>query len=268
MKKLMVLLMAISLLALAVPALAGGSHHEDPRGCNVDFSVDVTKTVDVDKHVNIDKCFTFWVFTKIDPNALAECDVFKCDLNQAGYVDTFYGLYKDDINGSFTNFTGIGQANQAAGYLNNQANIVAAAVVSTDNAAAMTEVAVDQTNYFNTLDAAGSVSIDSICYSFNNFNGIGQANQSAGHMNNQNNVVAISAGLGSSCRADEVVAANDTYLTQKNTLGEAKVCFAYNSNNINGSFNGFTGIGQVNQSAGSMNNQANIVSIAYTGPRP
>jgi hypothetical protein len=64
------------------------------------------------------------------------------------------------------------------------------------------------------------------------------------------------------------VAVNDTYLTQKNTLGWASVSFAINSNNINDSFNGFTGIGQVNQSAGSMNNQANIVSIAYTGPRP
>jgi hypothetical protein len=268
MKKLMVSLLAISLLALAVPVLANTRCPQPVEGCNVDFDVTATKTVDVDKYVDIDKYFDFFVFAWINPNALAECDVFKCDLNEFGYVDSYFGLFTDDLNYSFNEFTGIGQANQAAGYLNNQGNVVAAAIVSTDKAAAMTEVAVDQTNFFNTLDVFASVSIDSICSSFNDFTGIGQANQSAGHMNNQNNVVALSAGLGDSCRADEFVAANDTYLTQKNTLGLAKVCFAYNSNNINGSFNGFTGIGQVNQSAGSMNNQANVVSIAYTGPRP
>jgi hypothetical protein len=260
MKKLMVSLLAISLLALAVPALA--------TDCNVDFDVTATKTVTVDKYVDIDKYFDFFVFACIDPKALAECDVFKCDLNEYGYVDSYFGTYTDNLTNSFTGFTGIGQANQASGYLNNQGNIVAAAVVSTDKAAAMTEVGVDQTNYFNTMYSELDYSVDTITSSFNDFTGIGQANQSAGHMNNQNNVVALSAGLGDSCYADEFVAVNDTYLTQKNTLGWASVSFAINSNNINDSFNGFTGIGQVNQSAGSMNNQANIVSIAYTGPRP
>ena len=31
---------------------------------------------------------------------------------------------------------------------------------------------------------------------------------------------------------------------------------------MTGSFNGFTGIGQSNQSAGNMNNQVNVVSVA------
>lgn len=265
MKKFIVILMAISLMALAVPALAG--HHGGPEGCNIDFKVDATKHVYVDKDVHIDKCFKFMVFAWIDPKAFAECDVYKCDLNQFGIVKSFFGSYKDDIFCSFNDFTGIAQANQAAGYLNNQGNIVAAAVVSTDHkAAAMTETAVEQTNFYNTLDSKVDRNVDAICGSFNDFTGIGQANQSAGHMNNQNNVVAISAGLGNDKVG--VVAANDTYLVQNNTLGLAKVCFAYNSNTIGGSYNDFTGIGQVNQSAGSMNNQANIVSIAYTGSTP
>jgi hypothetical protein len=111
-------------------------------------------------------------------------------------------------------------------------------------------------------------SFDTISNSFNNFTGIGQANQAAGSMNNQNNVVAISAGLTDSCPEGGVVAANDTYLTQKNSANWAFPSYAYNVNTVTNSFNNFTGIGQVNQAAGSMNNQANIVSIAYTGPKP
>jgi len=269
MKKFIVVLLAISLMALAVPAMASSSHHSDP-GCNIDFKVDATKCVKVDKDVYIDKYFAFFVCAKIDPKALAECDVFKCDLNNYNIVDSFAGKFKDDIYCSFNEFTGIGQANQAAGYLNNQANVVAAAVVDTGDAAAMTEAAVEQTNYYNTLYSCFDRSVDEIKGSFNEFTGIGQVNQSAGSMNNQNNVVAISAGLGdkigdSRYGSSGVVAANDTYLVQNNTLGLAAVNLACNSNTIGRSFNEFTGIGQANQSAGSMNNQANIVSISYTG---
>jgi hypothetical protein len=266
MKKLMVLLMAISLLALSVPVLAQCSG--DPGGCNVDFDVDVNKTVDIDKNVWIDKYFQFLVLARIDPESLAECDVFKCDLNEDNVVDSYVGTYTDDLYNSFNQFTGIGQANQAAGFANNQGNIVAAAVVSTNlSAAAMTEVAVSQINYNNDLISFEDWTFDTITDSFNRFEGIGQANQAAGHMNNQNNVVAISAGLGSYV-CDDLVATNDTFLTQTNTDNYAFATYALSANNINNSFNGFTGIGQVNQSSGSMNNQANIVSIAYTGPRP
>ena len=65
------------------------------------------------------------------------------------------------------------------------------------------------------------------------------------------------------------MATNDTYLTQTNTEGNVEAVWCdQQPTQSQGSFNGFTGIGQVNQSAGSLNNQANIVSIAYTGPRP
>jgi len=260
MKKFIIVLMAISLMALAVPALAD---------CDLDFTVDVTKTATVDKYVSIDKYFTFVVTAYIDPDALAECDVFKCDLNEHNKVDSYLGTYTDDLTCSFNNFTGIGQANQAAGYGNNQGNIVAAAIVSTDKkVAAMTEVAVEQKSYFNTLYSELDYSFDTISGSFKEFTGIGQANQSAGHMNNQNNVVAISAGLTDRCGDDGVVAANDTYLTQKNSANWAFPSYALNVNTVTNSFNNFTGIGQVNQAAGSMNNQANVVSIAYTGPKP
>ena len=261
MKKIIFLLMAISLVALAVPALA------QVEDCDLSFTVDVTKTVTVDKTVTIDKDFDFDVYADINVNAFAECDTFKCDYNYFGLVTSYFGTYTDTICESFTGFTGIGQANQASGFINNQGNIVAAAVVSSERkVAAMTETAVEQTNYLSYLSSDYDLSTDSICSSFNDFTGIGQANQSAGHLNNQNNVVALSAGLGDD--ENGVVATNDTYLTQNNTLALVNALYPINSNSICSSFNNFTGIGQVNQSAGSANNQANIVSIAYTGPRP
>jgi hypothetical protein len=51
MKKLILLLMAISLLALAAPALA--------QDCNLTFDVTVDKTVTIDKFAQIDKFFEF-----------------------------------------------------------------------------------------------------------------------------------------------------------------------------------------------------------------
>lgn len=276
MKKVIVSLMAISLLALAVPALAGYGHHD--KRCDVHFDVDVDKTVTIDKDVYINKYFNFFVCAFIDPKAIAECDVWKCDYNANNQVDLFATLSDDKIENSFKNFTGIGQANQAAGYANNQGNVVAAAIVQAKEVAAMTEVGVDQENYNNCLEASLTLSFDSISGSFNRFTGIGQANQSAGSMNNQNNVVAISAGLadssssspcgGSYGGSQDLVATNDTFLTQTNTQGYVKACGVITANSVTDSFNGFTGIGQVNQSAGSLNNQANIVSIAYVGPRP
>jgi hypothetical protein len=264
MKKFIVSMMVISLLALAVPALAD---------CDVHFDVNVHKCAYIDKDVYINKYFTFFVAACIDPKALAECDVWKCDYNADNSVELFAALLTDNITDSFVGFTGIGQVNQAAGYANNQGNVVAAAVVQAREVAAMTEVGVDQENYSNCYDASLTFTFDTITNSFNCFTGIGQANQSAGSMNNQNNVVAISAGLADSSpcdgyRGSDLVATNDTYLTQTNTCNDVKACGVVNANTVTASFNGFTGIGQANQSAGSMNNQANIVSISYVGPKP
>jgi hypothetical protein len=259
MKKFILLLMAIAMVAVAVPAMA------QVEDCNLAFDVSVFKTVTVTKNVTIDKFFDFNVQAYIFPDAFAECEVYKCDFNSVNYLLSWTGLYTDDITNSFNGFIGIGQANQAAGYMNNQGNIVAAAVVTNVlETAAMLESAVEQTNYLNLLTTDFDISLATITDSFNDFTGIGQANQSPGHMNNQNNVVAISAGIG----IVGVVASNETYLSQSNTLGVVDANFALNTNTVSGSFSGFTGIGQVNQSAGSLNNQANVVTVSYVGASP
>jgi len=266
MKKLVLLVMV---LLLAVPAVSQMSCPSDPGGCNVSFDVNVEKDKKIcDLTLNAKLFFTLAV-TCLEPDALADCEVFKCDLNAYNYVNLYASKFEDSICGSFNNFEGIGQANQAAGYAVNQGNVVAiAATEGTKKSAAMTEVGVEQTNTGNMLYSdpycffAGTESVAKIDNSFNRFDGIGQANQSPGSMNNQNNVVAVSAGLETG-----VLATNDTFLTQNNVFNCANVSFATNSNLITGSFNGFTGIGQTNQSSGSMNNQANIVSVSFAGNR-
>lgn len=258
MKKLVLLVMV---LLLAVPAFA--SECSDPTGCNVAFNVNVEKDKKICEFTLNAKLFLTFAFINLDPESLATVEVFKCDLNTLNIVASKLGLYQDLMDGSFNGFEGIGQANQAAGFAVNQGNIVAiGATEGTRKSAAMTEVGVEQTNYFNTLTSCFDLSFATINDSFNRFDGIGQANQSPGSMNNQNNVVAVSAGLETG-----VLATNDTFLTQNNVFNYASANFAFSSNTITSSFNNFTGIGQANQSSGSMNNQANIVSISFAGNR-
>jgi hypothetical protein len=274
MKKLVLLVMV---LLLAVPAVSFGTGCSDPTGCNVSFDVNVYKNKTICEFTYNDKVFFTFANICLEPKALADCEVFKCDYNYSNFVYQTGGILEDTMSGSFNNFTGIGQANQAAGFMVNQGNVVAiAATEGTKKSAAMTEVGVEQTNKYNDYYYSAR------CYdhnwttiecSFNGFDGIGQANQSAGSMNNQNNVVAVSAGLsgsGSACgwwgsSENGLLATNDTFLAQNNVDNCATVYNAYNSNLITGSFNGFCGIGQANQATGSMNNQANIVSVSFAG---
>jgi hypothetical protein len=274
MKKLLPLFLVVLLAALAVPALA------QTTDCNVNFDVSVDKDVYIRQNVYIDKDLDLKVSAWIDPDEWAECEVYKCDRNAGNKVFEIFDPRMADkdfnqnlITNSFNDFTGIGQANQAAGSLNNQANVVAIAATSagaiTDalgysrdpQGLSHTEVAVEQVNTYNELTSILVTHLDTISGSFNTFTGIGQVNQAAGFMNNQNNVVAISANL----EGPGVVALNDTFLTQSNTNNQATFVAVNYQASITDSFVNFTGIGQVNQSPGSMNNQANIVSVAFAG---
>lgn len=123
----------------------------------------------------------------------------------------------------------------------------------------------------------------SITASFNNGTGIANVNQAPGNLNNQANEVALSLGnegtlaagatepttfYGMYCEAQVVTVqyngilydpTNDTRTAAGNTYNTG----GFNkSDNIGNSFNGFTGIANVNQSAGSLNNQGNAVAIA------
>ena len=277
MKKLIPVLMAVSLVCFAVPALAGSwqGHSSDP------VSIHIDKDVYLHQHVSVSKDLDLNVCANIDPNQWAEVEVYKTDINKHNSVNEIFDplcvafdLNTDSISSSFTCFSGIAQVNQSSGSLNNQGNIAAIAATSNDSdwsssyghpssssgGLSHTDVAVEQVNTCNEICSSLVTHMDQISGSFTDFHGIAQVNQSSGFMNNQNNVVGITANMNKG-----VVALSDATLTQSNTDNcVSYACVNYKADICN-SFQHGNGIAQVSQSPGSMNNQANIVSFSYAG---
>jgi hypothetical protein len=119
--------------------------------------------------------------------------------------------------------------------------------------------------------------------SFNSGAGIANVNQAPGNLNNQANEVALSLGnegtlaagatppdtfYGMYCEAQVVTVQYNGILYDPVTDTRTDAHNTYNTggftktDTINNSFNGYTGIANVNQSAGSLNNQGNAVAIA------
>jgi len=99
---------------------------------------------------------------------------------------------EDSISDSINGNLGIVGVNQSVGNMNNQLNEVALAVA--DNCmVALAEADLGQYNANNTVLDFGTVRVDSISGSINNNHGIVGVNQSGGNMNNQANMVSISA---------------------------------------------------------------------------
>ena len=92
------------------------------------------------------------------------------------------------INGN----TGVIGVNQNAGNMNNQHNALAAAV-GIGAELAMAEGDLGQVNSNNHVDEVETVKLDSISGSINGNIGVINVNQSTGNMNNQANVVSVSA---------------------------------------------------------------------------
>jgi hypothetical protein len=212
------------------------------------------------------KVITDIYVTRIDetfkPDSRAMAEVVKKQINEDNNFYLTLTTYSDKIANSFNEFKGIGQINQAAGSMNNQANIVSAAVTDKKDAWANAEVIDFQLNdrlvFDPKVDPATSFTalIDN---SFNKFTGLGQVNQSPGMANNQNNIVTIAFSTNGA-----KVAEADVNLDQVNVNNTVSDTLVTRTNTVNYSFNGFTGIAQANQSAGNFNNQANIVAFAGT----
>jgi hypothetical protein len=101
---------------------------------------------------------------------------------------------EDSISDSINGNLGIVGVNQSVGSMNNQLNEVALAVA--DNClVALAEADLGQYNANNTVLDFGTVRVDSIANSINGNSGIVGVNQSGGNMNNQSNMVSISATL-------------------------------------------------------------------------
>ncbi len=290
MKKVLVASIVVALVALSAPLWA----QTLDQHCDVSLDGQVTFTKNVTIHQDRTDNYTTSLvpFKAFDPKARADAEAVKNDLNEYNTMQVGDSTFTDNMSGSFVGFTGIGQSNQAAGQMNNQGNVAAVAFVANNDAYSSALSAAGVSNKNNDFsanhqrDSLGGYTdwwhpettltqTDNMLNSFNSFVGIGQSNQSAGSMNNQNNVVSVAAGVQDDpggCRGfagdfkggGSMVAMAASELAMTNSSNNFCLDKATFTNNMNNSFNGFTGIGQSNQSAGNMNNQANVVSVAAT----
>jgi len=141
-----------------------------------------------------------------------------------------------------------------------KAAVILALVVKITDKAAESETLVNQTNKgnFEEREKTSSTSTASVSGS-----GIVNVNQASGNMNNQANAVSVAADPGnfdSSLFFGGSFAESQAASDQKNTWNSIDADKSGSSSTI-GSVSG-TGITGVNQASGSMNNQANAVSVA------
>ncbi len=257
MKKIIASLGAIALLmALSVPADAGSK-----TKLNVDIekdkTVDVTETVTITKDVDIDVRVDVDLDAAAEANTLVNAEIKDNSVvkDGSGGLETLAKI----SNNAFKNATGIIQVNQAPGNMNNQGNAAAVAVVLgagpavTHSSVGEVDVNKDNEAYiYNTT--VKDVITDS---AFSGVVGVLSVNQAAGNMNNQHNSVAIAAG-------EAVVALSEADLGQVNADNFVEEIGTYKYYIINdNAFEGSHGVISVNQSAGNMNNQSNVVSISF-----
>jgi hypothetical protein len=233
--------------------------------------VDIYVTINKDKHTDV------WIDVDIDKDIDIDVDV-DLKTKKAAQSDTLVNQKnernedKNFATGSSSLATvggsGIVNVNQASGNMNNQANAVSVAVdpggssnnngfhffdrFDPDSAFAHSQAAADQKNENNESKNFFASSTSSLTVGGS---GIVNVNQASGSMNNQANAVSVAVGVGSQAG----VALSEADLGQVNSYNVA--VSAFYSSTASMSVTG-TGITNVNQSSGHMNNQSNVVSVA------
>jgi hypothetical protein len=156
---------------------------------------------------------------------------------------------------------GIFTLNQDAGTANSQANVVAAGIDSGESGVVAASVNVRQRLQNNTVQVEGGSGFAGITDSFNGGRGIAQVNQAAGALNQQVNLVALA--MGGDDGAGGAQALSDVQLSHvgdSNGVTKGEQPFE-GEVKLENSFNGFSGVAQVNQTVGQMNRVVNAVTI-------
>jgi hypothetical protein len=190
---------------------------------------------------------------------------------------------RDIIRDSGSRNNGVVDVNQAAGNMNNQGNAVSIAVddrqippdAPTESpkpgqSYAQAQSAVEQRNNNNTDDATNLLEKSGrIANSFNGNSGVVHVNEAAGNMANQANSLAMAVGFG-----EGGVSIAEADLGQHNAFNNVRESgenneahpledgFVNKHVTIAGSVNRNAGVIGVNQTAGNMANQANVVAFA------
>jgi hypothetical protein len=232
-------------------------------------TVDKTKTITVTETLDIQKYVFLTVFEFIYVDAVSEQDIVKNQENYLNFVeDELASSVAEILDNTGAAINGVVLINQSPGHQNNQGNEISITYAISpffDGVFAHAQVSVGQNNYSNEYANVGGPTLNSDTIGeaggtdgpFSNGEGIVDINQASGHQNNQNNGQAISLG------EYTVYALGEIDLGQFNTDNYINVSDQTRFDTIaGGAFAGFHGIVKVNQSAGSQNNQANVVNIA------
>lgn len=294
------LLFATTGMALALALI--GSTTPASANVDVFASISKDKDIDITETITVNKTLTIFVGSTFDelPGAAEASAVLNVTntgntvngadpsnpTNQEPTDDSEYNIHLsavigsdgEDGDGSINDNTGVFGFNQDVGNMSNQANVASVAGIDDLPSFADAQAHVEQENADNTSlefenlrdNTTGEIIEDptadpstflvnklaSITDSINGNEGVINVNQNAGNMDNQSNAVAAAVGLGA------VVALSDADLGQTNVGNHVDELATVKRATIEGSINGNSGIVNVNQSTGNMNNQGNVVSLA------
>ena len=268
-------------LVLSIAGLIGFA--TVPASADVEVYVDYLKlkTVYVNEYIDIDKDVTIMVDVDVAPDRGSEAEALINQRNQDNEGCFNCAEKQDNIVGSVLDNSGLTVVNQAAGNMNNQGSAISISVdvlpgqppeesPKTGGAFANAQAAADQRNKGNRQDAnelaEKSALIDG---SINGNSGVIHVNQAPGNMNNQANALAMAVGFG---EGNVALAESDLGQVNKDNSVNESAAEGLTPVGVNkqatiiGSIVGNSGVVGVNQAAGNMANQANVVSFAVVEP--
>lgn len=226
-------------------------------------TIDKTKDITVTELLTKTKTVNLLVDVTVTPDKFTESDTTFNQLNTGNEACENCAEKQDRILGSGNDNSGVIAINQAAGNMNNQGSAISIAVdeptppTTNGTAFAESQASVDQRNDVNVVESINILFREAtIDTSINNNAGVVHVNQSPGQLNNQANALSVAISL------DGGVALSEADLGQFNTGNTVTETNVLKTATIAASVNGNSGVIGVNQSAGNMANQANVVSIA------
>jgi hypothetical protein len=169
------------------------------------------------------------------------------------------GISRVEISNSFRGFTGIAQVNQAAGYMNNQINLMGIAGVRNGKATQASPGGQSQVrdNVLNTSNNTYQTAITGA--SFAGGTGVAMVSQTSGSMNAQSNAFNLAMRAKPSLTDAQLsaVGANNT----NNNDPAAPNKYSNKLDLEGGAFNNFTGLVSTSQIAGNMNQVSTVFNV-------
>jgi hypothetical protein len=275
-------------LMLALATLSSPARADVTVTATIDkkVAIRVIENIIIRKWISIDVEQTFNVDGTAEAEALANVvntgsTVDGQDVAPSGdFTDFEMQLHAliDGGTGSLKGNTGVIGVNQDVGNMVNQGNIVVVTGIRDLPAFVDSQAEVDQINTFNSVTDFEGVVLPGetrpsegdpnalnlfdvrktarILNSIQNNSGVVNVNQNSGNMNNQTNAVAMAIGFGA------VLALSESALGQENSNNFIKEVETVKLGLIRNSINNNSGVVNVNQSTGNMNNQATALSFS------